>query len=197
MTLKEQLDRADAARDSAWDAIVGPITILDTRSQVLLSYASIALEHQEAIVLLARHGLSGSAFALVRAVFEILYRTAWICVCAEPKEVDKIKAGKFTFPKMGDMVAAIDAKHGFDFFQGFKAASWNDQNDFTHTGKLQIGSRLTRDDLQAAYPDEMIAGNVTTATIAALMVAILLLKTHNRSSDGERLERALVQFSTP
>jgi hypothetical protein len=76
VTLKEQLDRADAARNSAWDAIVGPITIIDTRSQILLSYASIALEHQEAIVMLARHGLSGSAFALVRPLFEILYRAA-------------------------------------------------------------------------------------------------------------------------
>jgi hypothetical protein len=56
---------------------------------------------------------------------------------------------------------------------------------------------LTRDDLQAAYPEEMIAAHLTTATIAAMMVAILLLKTHNRSSDGERLERALVQFSIP
>src|ERR1700733_455844 len=34
MGLKEQLDRADAARDSAWDAIVGPITVVDSRSQV-------------------------------------------------------------------------------------------------------------------------------------------------------------------
>jgi hypothetical protein len=77
---------------------------------------------------------------------------------------------------MGDMVAAIDGKHGFDFFKGFKASSWNEQSDFTHTGKLQIGSRLT---------------------IAAMMVAVLLLKTHNRTSDGERLEDALMQFGTP
>jgi hypothetical protein len=49
MMLKEQLDRADAARHSAWDSIVGPITVVDSRSQVLLSYASIALEHQEAM----------------------------------------------------------------------------------------------------------------------------------------------------
>ena len=134
---------------------------------------------------------------LFRSVFEILYRAAWICACAKPKEVDRIKAGKFTFPKMSDMVAAIDAKHGFYFFRGFKASSWNEQNDFTHTGKLQIGSRLTRDDLQAAYPDEMIGAQVTTATIASMTVAVLLLKTHNRTSDGERLERAVAEFGTP
>lgn len=160
----------------------------------MLSYTSIALEHQEAIVLLARRGLSSSAFALVRPVFEILYRAAWICACANPKDVDRIKAGKFTFPKMGDMVDAIDAKHGFDFFKNFKASSWDDQNDFTHAGKLQIGSRLARDDLQAAYPEEMIAGQVTSATIAGLMIAVLLLKTHDRTADGERLELALAKL---
>jgi hypothetical protein len=196
MTIQEQLDHADAARHSAWDAIVGPITIADTRSQVLLSYASIALEHQEAIVLLARHGLPGSAFALIRPVFEILYRATWICACAGPGDVDRIKADTFTFPKMGDMVAAIDAEHGFDFFTGFRASSWALQNDFIHAGRLQISSRLIRDDLQAVYPDEMIAGQITTATVAAMMVAVLLLKTHNRTSDGERLESALVEFGS-
>ena len=169
MTLEPELDRADAARRLAWDAIVGPITIVDARSQVLLSYTSLALEHQEAIVLLARKGLPGSAFALVRPVFEIFYRAGWICACAEPKDVDRIKDGNFTFPKMGEMVAAIDANHGFDFFKNFKASSWEDHNDFVHGGRLQIGSQLTHEDLQASFPDEMIAGQVTTATIAALM----------------------------
>jgi hypothetical protein len=44
--------------------------------------------------------------------------------------------------------------------------------------------------------DEMVAAQVATATIAAMMVAVLLLKTHDRTSDGERLERALLQFSS-
>jgi len=43
----------------------------------------------------------------------------------------------------------------------------------------------------------MIAVQVTTATVAAMMVAVLLLKTHDRTPDSERLEHALVQFGTP
>lgn len=145
-------------------------------------------------MLLARRGLSGSAFALVRPVFEILYRATWMFACAQPKDVDRIKDGKFKFPQMGALVASIDAKHGFDFFKNFKASSWGDQNDFTHGGKLQIGSRLTRDDLQASYPDDMIAGQVGTATIAALLVTVLLLKTHNRIADGEHLELTMADL---
>jgi hypothetical protein len=195
VTFREQLDRAGAATREAWDALVGPITIVDTRSQLLLAYASVALEHQEAIVLLASHGLPGSAFALVRPVYEILYRSTWVYYCAKAHEVEKIKAGKFRFPETGDMVAAIDASHGSDFFGRFKALSWKHQNDFTHTGGLQINSRLTRDDLQAAYPEELIAMQVSAATVAAILVVVLLLKTHSRMADGERLERVVMQFS--
>ena len=68
MTLAETLDRADAARHQIWDAIVGPIAIVANRSQTLIAYMAIALEHQEAIVLLVRNGLRGSALALVRPV---------------------------------------------------------------------------------------------------------------------------------
>jgi hypothetical protein len=93
------------------------------------------------------------------------------------------------------MVTAIDAEVRADWFKHFKALSWKEQNDFTHTGRLQVNSRLTRDDLQSAYPEEMIAAQVDTATIAAILIAVLLLKTHDRISDGERLERLITQFS--
>ena len=100
MTLGEHLDRASVTTRETWDALVGPITISDTRSQLLLAYVSVALEHQEAIVLLARQALPASAFALVRPIFELLYRSAWMYFCAKPREVAKIKAGKFNFPPM-------------------------------------------------------------------------------------------------
>ncbi len=141
VTLIQHLDRAAAATGAAWDAIEGPITIKETRSQLFLAYASIALEHQEAIILLLRHGLRGSAVALIRPVFEIFYRASWIHHCAKPNQIDRIKKGKFRFPEMGAMVAAIDKAIGETFFQQFKADSWKKQNDFTHTGSFQVNSR--------------------------------------------------------
>ncbi len=194
MTLNEQLDRADAATRAAWEAIEGPFTLKDTRSQLFLAYASIALEHQEAMTLLIRHGLRGSAVALIRPIFEIFYRAAWIHHCAKPNQIEKIKKGKFRFPEMGAMVNGIDKAMGETFFQNFKANSWKDQNDFTHSGRMQVNSRLSRDDLQSAYPDEMIAVNLATTTIVAIFVTVILLKTHDRVADGERLESMLAQF---
>jgi hypothetical protein len=153
------------------------------------------MEHQEAIVLLARKGLHGSALALVRCVFEIFYRAVWTYSCAKPHEVTRIWEGKFVFPPMGDMVAAIDATTEAAFFQRCKDLSWRDQNEFTHTGRLQIHARFTGNELKSRYPDEMIMAQVSSATMAALLVAILLLKIHGRIPEGERLERLLVSFA--
>jgi hypothetical protein len=153
------------------------------------------MEHQEAIVLLARKGLYGSALALVRCVYEILYRAAWIYSCVKPREITQIWEGRFDFPKMGDMVAAIDATSDSDFFHKCKTLSWRDQNDFTHTGRLQIHSRFTGDALESRYPDEMVMTQVSSATMAAILVAILLLKTHGRIPEGERMERLSVSFA--
>ena len=67
------------------------------------------------------------------------------------------------------MVNGIDKAMGEKFFQKFKTNSWKDQNDFTHTGSMQVNSRLTRDGLQSAYPDEMIAVNLATTTMVAML----------------------------
>ena len=100
--------------------------------------------------------------------------------------------------KTGKMVAAIDAAHGSDFFTRMKALSWKDQNDFTHTGRLQTNSRFTREDLQIAYPEEAIAAQVNAVTfVAAILVTVFLLKTQSRTSDGERLERLVTRFRVP
>jgi hypothetical protein len=41
----------------------------------------------------------------------------------------------------------------------------------------------------------MIMAQVSAITMAALLVAVLLLKTHGRIPEGERIERLLVSFA--
>jgi hypothetical protein len=119
VALNEHLDSAEAATRAAWAAMEG-LTIKDTRSQLFLAYASIALEHQEAMTLLIRHGLRGSAVALIRPVFEIFYRAAWIHHCAKPNQIEKIKKAKFRFPEMGAMIDCIDGPWGRRSFRALR-----------------------------------------------------------------------------
>ena len=79
MKVAETLERALSIQREIWDAIVGEFKVTDRRQPILLEYLGVALEHHEAITVLVRNDLRGSALSLVRPVFEILYRTAWVC----------------------------------------------------------------------------------------------------------------------
>jgi len=66
----------------------------DPKSQILLAYQSILVEHNTAITLLVQNELYGSAFALVRPFYELLYRAHWLIRCATDKQIDKTIQGK-------------------------------------------------------------------------------------------------------
>jgi hypothetical protein len=51
-----------------------------------------------------------------------------------------------------------------------------------------------REDLRATYPDEMIAAQVDTATIAAILVVVLLLKAHSPHSGRRTPGAPVMQF---
>src|SRR5690348_14092597 len=103
MTLAESLKKSDEVRHQIWDAMAGPITIKDIRTQLVLEYFSIAIEHHEAITLLTANNLRGSALALIRPIFEIMYKAAWVCTTATDQQVEKIKRSNFDFPGTGAM----------------------------------------------------------------------------------------------
>jgi hypothetical protein len=188
VTLAETLDRADRVLRDIWDAIEGPLRIEDHLSRLLISYLSLALEHQEGILTLIRNHLRGSALALVRPVFEIFCRSFWVVDHATPEDVEKIWGNEFHFPSLGEMASNIDAIVGDSTFQNIKQLSWKDQNELTHSGGFQIRSRFTRETLESSYPEDIIIGHVNATIQVALMLATLTLRKQNRIEDAGRLE---------
>src|SRR5215472_9177562 len=51
-------------------------------------------EHHKAIYLLLQNSLAGSAFSLVRPMFETFVRGLWLLYCASEKAVEKFKKDK-------------------------------------------------------------------------------------------------------
>jgi len=188
MTLAEILKKSDHVRHEIWDAVAGPITIKDERTQLMLEYFSIAIEHHEAITLLTANDLRGSALALVRPIFEIMYKAAWVCTTATDQQVERIRADNFDFPTIGMMAADIDKVIAGGFFDQMKKLSWSDQNQFTHTGKLLRIGRFTGHDLQPSYPDQMLVMQINTTLIAVIIVAVLFLRAHDRLAAADHLE---------
>jgi hypothetical protein len=168
-------------------------------STVVVGFIALGIEHHEALVLLTRSALTGSAFALVRSVVEGLVRGVWFTACASQAQVLRFRNEDKIDLTFGDMSDAIDTKCGIDFFHDFKQRSWNALNSYTHTGILQIGRRFTGQNLVPSYKDAEIIEmmRVSTTCILLLIRPYLVRQGHAASAKeidslGERYTKRQV-----
>jgi hypothetical protein len=116
-----------------------------------------ALEHHEAIVLLARRMLFGSVMALMRPMYEIYIRGVWLHVCASDAHLKEFQKGRLR-RKFDSLVNDIEACEGYNVgvLSRIKQASWRAMNDYTHGGPLQIIRRITPEAIASEYSDDQI-----------------------------------------
>jgi hypothetical protein len=138
----------------------------DDRPRIVASCLNIALEHQKAIILLIANKLYGSAFALIRLLFEAYVRGVWLNYCASDKEIDKFKKGKLD-KKFGELIKDIEKCDGYNggTLSSAKKAGWEVMNSFTHSGFSQIIRRNTDSTIEPNYEIQEIeeAINFTNA----------------------------------
>jgi len=81
----------------------------DTKTFMVVGYVIIAIQHHRAIWLLKDAELYGSAFALVRPVFDAWLRALWINAIATPEQIEKASRShdELRFPSIDDMLVAI------------------------------------------------------------------------------------------
>ena len=87
----------------------------EVRTQLAGSCLDLAMEHQKAIVMLVSQSLHGSAFALVRAIFETYIRGAWLYHCASDADLELFQDDKFDQKKkIGRLIGDLEKFPGFD-----------------------------------------------------------------------------------
>ncbi|MDP2991754.1 MAG: hypothetical protein Q8N82_00150 [Deltaproteobacteria bacterium] len=168
----------------------------DPKSQIILAYHSIISEHHSAIFLLIQNELHGSAFALVRSLYEPLYRAHWVVGCASDKQVAELLEDKNIFPKMYDMVKEIDAAFGIgNFFQNIKKNSWGPMNDYTHSGVRQIGRRFKDNEVAPNYETAEIVEVLNGINIALMLIALLFFKAFGKNEAATEVEKMLAEYT--
>jgi hypothetical protein len=191
--VEDTLARAEKDLADIWHAFHGQVTSLGDKTALLLGYTSVALEHYEAITVLANNSLYGSALALARSVFEIMWHAAWANAHATEGDLQKILNGTFKFPEAREVVKDLDEAYGTGtFFQTVHKNSWKHLNSYTHTGKNQLLARMTGTDLAPSYSDDEKTFVLDATRTAVAMTAILTLKAHGRMDDAAKIERILL-----
>ncbi|SRR6266446_2564190 len=159
----------------------------DNKTLVVLAYVDIALEHHEAIWLLTKSGLSGSACAMVRLMFDVMLRAYWINGIATEQQIEKATRDDLKFPPIARMREDIKEHYGPDksdleepedledlqqwdeFFRTINEV-WKYLNSFTHSGGLQLERRFTGNDLEPNYSDRDIAHTLNLSNAAMLIL---------------------------
>jgi hypothetical protein len=168
----------------------------DNKSLILLAYHSMVVEHHTAIHLLIQNNLYGSAFALVRAIYELVYRAHWVNACAAEKQINRAIKGQDIFPKMDEIVKDIDSAYGTgNFWQMIKSNSWSAMNDYTHAGIRQIGRRFKEDEVLPNYDSGELVEVLNGTNIALLLMTFFFLNVLRRTEGIKEIEQMIMEYS--
>jgi hypothetical protein len=166
------------------------------KNSLLIAYHSILAEHHGAIHLLIENQLYGSAFALVRAFYEPLYRAHWVNACATEKQIEEIIKGKDIPPDMKTMVEEIDLKYGTgSFWQVVKKNSWTAMNDYTHSGMRQIARRFVRDEVEPNYDVVEIKEVLDGTNVALLLMALFFFNVYKKPDEIKAVEKMILEYN--
>jgi hypothetical protein len=119
---------------------------ISKQKKILLSVAchDLVIEHQLAISTLIRSKIYGSAFSLVRSVFETFLRGVWIGNCASEEDIKKYVEDKFD-KKFDQLLNDVEKISGFEekTLSKIKEKAWNAMNSCTHGGMQQAARRTS------------------------------------------------------
>jgi hypothetical protein len=166
------------------------------RSFLILAYHSICAEHHGSIHLLVEYQLYGSSFALVRSLYECLYRSHWVHGCATEDQIAQIIKGKDIFPRMNVMVEEIDKRYATeDFWQIVKNNSWSAMNDYAHSGMRQISRRFVQDTVDPNYEIDEIKEVLNGTNMALLLMAYFFFNVYKKDIEASTVREMILKYN--
>ncbi|WP_136800030.1 DUF6988 family protein [Desulfosediminicola ganghwensis] len=163
----------------------------DGRKEIVAASLDVAMEHQKAIITLIAREFYGSAFSLIRVLFETYIRSLWLNYCASDKELEKFKKNKLD-KQFQELINDIEQIKGYSggTLSKAKKAGWKAMNSFTHSGFTQIERRYSQDSISPNYDqveiDEAIDFSNATGLLCCLEISFL---TDNEKISQELLEK--------
>ncbi len=151
------------------------------RSRVAVSLLHLSMEHQKAICVLVGCGnVNGSAFALLRPLFEGYVRGVWFSRCASDTEIESFISGNDP-PKINKLIEAIEKTPGYKHgaLMREKDSLWKALNDYTHGGSVQVKARNTDTEVIGNYVQEHLVWLLNKSASVALLAGIEIAKVAN------------------
>jgi hypothetical protein len=147
--------------------------VSERRTRLAAGCLHLALDHHDAIILLTQHAVYGSAFALLRLIFEAYVRGSWLQHCASETDLDKFEHDTLN-RDFASLVSDLEKLEAFSVgvLSRTKKDIWKLFNSFTHSGYHHVRRRNTQNGIEADYPEQEIIAALNFAGAVAIMSTI-------------------------
>lgn len=164
------------------------------KNTIMLAYVDILLEHHESFRILLEKGQCGTALALMRPIYDTLFRFLWVFACASEDQVKEIgTSDSFIFPN--DMMVQIDNQLSTDgYFQAIKKAKWKIMCSFTHSGKLQLLGRVSGSHIRPSYTKNQLQEAAHHVDIALLLIARPFFYVHGAAEGVKAVDTLMKEY---
>ncbi len=159
----------------------------DLRERIVAGYLSLSLEHFNSILQLTEMKMYSSAFALLRPLFDSVYRAIWFNLVASDDELKQFSTdSNYKFKETWKLAEEIDKKEEIDIFHKVCKKNLNLLHDMTHGGINQISRQFSEDGrfVSTTYSDNEIIALLNGAN--GLLAMILI--TYNDFQDDDLLK---------
>ncbi len=161
------------------------IDMNNKKELIVTGFLSLSREHHSSIILLVEKGVYSSAFALLRPLFESVYRGLWVSMVATDEELEKIYNEEYKFsPQLWKYAEDIDEKNETNTFHKRLKQKASFLNGMTHGGIEQLVRQFSQNGnfVQPSFSDSDL--RVLLKDINAL-IGIFLINYSNYQSDNK------------
>ena len=187
MSVQDAIDKSKAVADAIDRDLNGVILPATDRDQLSAALLDQVHEHHRAIHLLLQSGLTGSAFSLVRIMFETMVRGIWLKYSATDEEVEKFKADRLE-KYLQDIIDQVEAQFGAEngALSKIKEKAWKAMCSYAHGGYFQAVRRLTEDHITPNYGNEEKIEVVKLSDFCFLLSAIVSFSMSDRADLADK-----------
>ena len=199
MNIQDNISKSEALIQWMDQRIDGLEISSDERTRISAACFDITLEHQKAIVLLVANQLIGTAFSLVRLLFEAYIRGLWLGKCASDQEIEKYKKNRLD-KTFATLIQEIEQIEGFQegVLSKAKTANWKAMNSYTHSGFFQSVRRNKDDTIEPNYDaDEILEVLGFTNSIGMLTALQVSLMAGDEEFAKDLLKRSKTELKKP
>jgi len=146
----------------------------DIRGSIAAGSFDLVREHHSSVNLLADRGLYGSAFALLRSMFEGCMVGLWATYIASNELLEKFQSGHFTPDpqKVIKQLKSRDDGEYTDTLQRVCDQSWKTLCSYVHGGHLQVSRRNATEYVGPTYSEEEIQEVLTFSNAMVIIAAM-------------------------